>query len=491
MMGEWERLYEEAVREACARLDRLYGVFVAYNANVDAIKFLDEEAIEGMLTELEPRALVRRMNEYPRAADTPMDLVARLLISIEKGKAAEVPVYNMQMQQWLEEKLGADERRIGGQAGIITNVLARLGIPSVITYVPWLSRGEAELFENDNQNIFCPVVRNGKIALVPPVEAATREVGKTNWILEFKKGLTLDVGKRRIVCPRDNRLILSFRPSWIRIHMDEELFARLEDLCAHIDGALLSGYQVMTSTYEDGTTHEKYVEQSVRVIEKLRHISPHLRVHVEFTSIQDRNVRETLLRRIIKANVHSLGLDSVEVANALNVLGHEELAASVLRRESIEYLFEGARILQRELDLERIHVHALGLYICVLNTSERRRLELERTALLFASALAASRAMKGRIDAREDAYEGLKVPISSYGLEELGRLSTYLERCASSGELQAEGLAVVDELSCVCVPTKVVDVPVATVGLGDTISAAAFAVSIAGEHGKAPFCRLE
>lgn len=487
----WESLYRDAVEKACESLDNIEGMFVAYNANVDAIKFLDAPTIEKMVSGLDPSSLLKRMKEYPREADTPLDLVARLLISIEKGKAAEVPVYDMDMEGWLTQHFEPDEVRIGGQAGIITNLLARLNIASVITYVPWLSRREAELFETRNNNVFSPAIVDGRLALVPPPRAARHSMGKTNWILEYKKGLTIEIGKRRIVCPRDNRLILSFRPPWIRLHMDEEVFEHLTEVCAHVDGAVLSGYQIIKRSYEDGTTHETYVNQSVRVIEKLKHISPELKVHVEFSSIQDRVIRETILKDIVRAHVHSLGLDAVEVANALNVLGHEELAASVLRKESIEHLFEGVRILTEELDLERIHVHALGLYICVLRSSDVDRLTQERTALLFASALGAAKAMKGRVESREDAYEGLRVPVSDYGIEALKRLGAYLDESTSGEGTLSDGIAVGERFSCVCIPTKVVESPVATVGLGDTISAGAFAVSIAGEHRKPPFGGLE
>jgi len=476
----WEAHYRDAVEKACASLDQLEGMFVAYNANVDAIKFLDAHTIGRMASGLDSSVLIKRMKEYPRSADTPLDLVARLLISIEKGKAAEVPVYDMQMEKWLRAMFEPDEVHIGGQAGIITNMLAKLGIENVITYVPWLSEGEARLFEAENNNVLSPTIVDGKLALVPPVRAAKHGMGKTNWILEYKKGLIIELGKRRIKCPRDNRLILSFRPPWIRLRMEDEVLEQLEDLCAHVDGALLSGYQIIKNRYDDGTTHETYVEQSVKVIERLRHISPQLKVHVEFTSIQDRTIRETILKNIVKANVYSLGLDAVEVANALNVLGHEELAASVLRMESIEHLFEGVRILLDELDLGRIHVHALGLYICVLKSSDVAQLMRERTALLFASALGAAKATKGRIDSREDAYEGLKVAVSDHGLESVERLAAYLEEYVSYGEsVLFDGLAVGEQFSCVYVPTKVVDKPVATVGLGDTISAGAFVVSLA------------
>jgi|Deesub1362A_J573_1020465.scaffolds.fasta_scaffold00052_25 ADP-dependent phosphofructokinase/glucokinase len=479
----WEELYEEAVKDAIKELENVDGVFVAYNANIDLIRFLSEEDVQRLVDMVDSRELIRRMTEYPRRIDTPLDLIARLMISIEGGKAAEVPVYAMEIDGWLRENVGFDEKRLGGQAGIITHLLSRLDIRNVIAYIPWLSPEIAELIERDN--VFCPVIKNGKPILVPPTEACEKGKGKTNWILEYRKGMNITVGDKRIVCPRDNRLILSFRPPWIRIEMKNELLNRIHNICAHIDGAILSGYQMIKKEYEDGTTYHHYVRNSVEVIKRLREVSPNAKVHVEFTSIQDREIRETILREIVKLNVHSLGLDAVEVANALNVLGHEEIASRIIKRERTENLFEGTKRLFQELELERVHLHALGHYICIRSKEDGvEGAEVERDALLFASALTASRAMKGDVKSREDALLGLHVPVYN-DIDYLLEFLTRYEGC----ETVMEGIVEGEDFYCVIVPTKVVDNPVATVGLGDTISASAFVVNLSKlSKDKSLFC---
>lgn len=68
------------------------------------------------------------MMEYPRQIDSPEDFVARLIISMRDGKAAEVPTYTLDIHEWLSENLGSDVSRMGGQAGIISNLLANMEI---------------------------------------------------------------------------------------------------------------------------------------------------------------------------------------------------------------------------------------------------------------------------------------------------------------------------------------------------------------------------
>ena len=122
----------------------------------------------------------------------------------------------------------------------------------------------------------------------------------------------------------------------------------------------------------------------LQVIEKLKSLNPELRIHVELTSIQNRVIRKAILTEIVAKHVHSLGLDTVEVANALNVLGHEELSYSVIKKEEngIMSLYQGAVQLLKDLSLERVHVHSLGFYICILAKGHPLTLKEHRDFLL-------------------------------------------------------------------------------------------------------------
>nr|6C8Z_A Chain A, ADP-dependent phosphofructokinase [Methanosarcinales]6XIO_A Chain A, ADP-dependent phosphofructokinase [Methanosarcinales archaeon] len=476
-ISEWEKRYNEAYSDISKSLKKVKGIFVAYNSNIDAIKHIDEDDIEKLLEQVDAKEVQERIMEYPRQIDSPADFVARLIISMRDGKAAEVPTYTTDIHEWLTDNLGFDEARMGGQAGIISNLLANMGIKNVIAYVPWLSKEQAEYFV-DSENLLHPVVENGKLELKHPKEAYNPDnKPKVNWIIEFSKGLEVKFAGEKIVVPRDNRLIVSSRPPWIRIDMSEELYEHLPEIGKNIDGAILSGYQMIKEEYEDGKTYKDYVEKAVNVIKRLKEGNPDIRIHVEFTSIQNKLIRKAILKDIVRKHVHSLGLDTVEVANALNVLGYEELAYSVIKKDenAIVALYEGAVILLHELKLERVHVHSLGYYICVVSKDSPVSPEDHRKSLLFASTVAAARALLGNINSLDDIEAGLDVPVSEQGYNQLEKLEKYLVR---------RGICTLEDFEngCICtpnhdviiIPTKVVEKPVATVGIGDTISAAAF-----------------
>ena len=475
-LEEWEQRHREAFYEIKENLPYLDGMFVAYNSNIDAIKHLTASDVCHLLELFEDNALQERTAVYPREIGEPLDFLARLVLSMREGKAAEVPTYTADIHAWLKENLGFDYARMGGQAGIITNLLARLGLNKVVAYVPWLSEEQAEYFAK-SKNLLHPKIENGKLVLKHPKEAFRPDIeSKVNWILEYSKGLPVDCAGEKFTVPRDNRLIISSRPKWLRLDMDRELYEQLDSI-GPLDGAILSGYQMIKEEYEDGSTYKDYVKNSVKVIEKLRALNPEFRIHVELTSIQNRLIRRTILEDIVAGHVHSLGLDTVEVANALNVLGYEELSYAVIQKgeNGIIALYQGAIRLLHDLSLERVHVHCLGFYICVLAKGHPLTLKEHRDALLFSSTLAATQALQGKVLGLEDIEASLKVPVSEKGLEDLDNFRLYcVGRKLCTPEEFEYGYVYGSDHDAVIIPSKVVSQPKATVGIGDAISAGAF-----------------
>jgi ADP-dependent phosphofructokinase/glucokinase len=486
-ISEWDKRYIESYESIARNIHCVNGIFVAYNSNVDAIKHIGPGDVENLLRKVDVDTVQQRIFSYPRQIDSPVDFLARLLIAMKDGKAAEIPTYSTDIHEWLTDNLVFDEARMGGQAGIISNLLANMGLNNVIAYIPWLSPEQADYFVS-SPNLLHPFVREGRMELLPPAEACNPDYkAKVNWIIEFNKGLSVKYAEDRIIVPRNNRLIISSRPPWVRIDMSDEVYEHLPEMGKTVDGAILSGYQMIKEEYEDGKTYRDYIVRAVGAIGQLKKANPDICIHVEFTSIQNKFIRLAILNDIVRNHVHSLGLDTVEVANALNVLGYEELAYSVIKKEedAIVALYEGAVRLLHELKLQRIHVHSLGFYICVVSKDCPIDIEQHLDSLLFASTAAAARALQGGIDSFEDIKAGLDVPISTQGMDQIDKLGAYLVR---QGKCNLDDF----EKGCICtrnhdvliIPTKVVDHPVDTVGIGDTISASAFAAVLAG------MCRL-
>ena len=168
------------------------GVFVGYNACIDFIEYLDGQHLEEVFKEELTVDLATKLftSDYPSRIETKEDFLNSLVKSISKGKAKEIPTYNSpQMNVWFNKVFAeADEHRMGGQSGIIANLLAKLGV-STIVYIPNLNHVQARRFNN---NVLFPVKDPylGQFTLRKITKCGQEEaITKINWIFEYEEDL--------------------------------------------------------------------------------------------------------------------------------------------------------------------------------------------------------------------------------------------------------------------------------------------------------------
>ena len=102
---EWEQRHKEAFSNVKETIPYLEGMFVAYNSNIDFIKHLTEEDLSRLIRLFKGTEIIERIETYPREIKDPLDFIARLLMSMREGKAAEIPTHNSDIHEWLKEHL--------------------------------------------------------------------------------------------------------------------------------------------------------------------------------------------------------------------------------------------------------------------------------------------------------------------------------------------------------------------------------------------------
>ncbi|AEC51147.1 ADP-specific phosphofructokinase [Pyrococcus sp. NA2] len=434
-----------------------FSVYTAYNANIDAIARLRQEVIQNVINEFDPRDVLERIEVYPREISEPLDFVARLVHALKLGKPMEVPLVNEKLNAWFDEKFRYEER-LGGQAGIIANVLAGLRIKKIIAYTPFLPRRLANLFK---ENVLYPVVEDGRLKLKPIREAYRKgDPLKVNRIFEFREGMKIKLGDEMIRVPASGRFIVSARfESISRIETRDELRPYLRDIAREIDGAILSGYQGLRMKYSDGKDANYYLRKAKEDIMAFK--DEGVKVHVEFASIQDRKLRKKVITNIFPL-VDSVGMDEAEIAQILSVLGYRDLADRIFTYNRLEDSILGGMIILDELNFDMLQVHTM-YYVMLITHRNNPLTEEELVKILeFGTTLGAARAYLGDINRPEDYEIGLKVPFNERG--EYVKLR--FEEAKSKLRMREYKIAVV--------PTRLVKEPVLTVGLGDTISTGVF-----------------
>ncbi len=169
------------MRDAHARLERdlaaleELSVFVAYNANVDAIVRVAEELASFLDRPSDPGK-----TGPAKPLESKRDLAAAIARTMAAGHGDEIAMTDA-FAATLEAELKPD-----GQAGIMTNLLTALGT-APITYTYLLSERQLSMFDHP-EAVRYPVLEDETVSYVSLPEAETAERTKINWVFEFREG---------------------------------------------------------------------------------------------------------------------------------------------------------------------------------------------------------------------------------------------------------------------------------------------------------------
>ncbi|MBC7319806.1 hypothetical protein H5T89_04105 [bacterium] len=447
----WEELYREALEEGWKKLQRIPGVITGFHSTIDGLKRVEEDLLKRLLEQFphiksipsEPTSVIR----------SPEDLLVDLLISIREGLAYQRMIENEETFRWTLENIGYDQLRLGGTSANMASLLSPLPLSKILVYANPLTKELAELFP-ERKNLFVLTRENDKPVLRSPRKAwKDQGIFAIHWILEYNKGLKIELDGTTYESPRANRFIAAWNPVNCRLRVSEE-FKRdiflIPDKFTHF---LVSGFHILLERYPEGKTCEDFIVPVAEFVSQMKERLG-LKVHYEFASIGSSLIRSLVVKHIFPV-IDSLGLNEIEFATLLSDFGEQDLAKELKdTRFPIVKLVDGLLKIMERTPLKRIQLHTLGHYISITREKNERN---ERTALLFSAILAATRSLLGRYETLEDLEKGLGVPTIT--------LTGY------------EGIKNIDNFSLVIVPTKVVQSPKLTVGLGDIISSSGFLLS--------------
>jgi ADP-dependent phosphofructokinase/glucokinase len=464
------------------------GVFVGYNACIDFLEYLEHQSLEQIYKEeTTPEILTKLANvsklEYPQEIKNKEDFLFSLIKSLSSGKAKQIPTYvSSQMNKWFNRVFAeADEHRMGGQSGIIANLLSQLGVNTIV-YIPNLSYVQARRFHS--QNILFPIKSEdlGVMSLRNITKCGQEDaITKINWIFEYEEGLNFPIEKLSefITAPRSNRLIIADRPKGLFPGFSNELEPYLPELGSLVDRALLSGYQYLT---EDNVNSWMNREQSF--LKKFVSRNPDLRIHLEFASISNEVVRKTIIEKL-KNNIHSLGCNEVELATILHDLGEFEAETAVSKNESIETIYDGMNIVKKSLGIPRFHLHTLSYHVILINANYCKNVSIDsvQNAALYSALIGTAKTLVGEFTSRNIKDFEIKLatqfPVSYNGVKNLEKIALKLKKedeISDIKEFMSNGIINNEKIWKLVIPTQLTpaDQLKSTVGLGDSISSTAF-----------------
>jgi len=418
-------------------------VFLAHNANVDAIA--SASAVE---SDLEPPAA----GETSSPIDSPAQLSRGIADAMERGDGDLVAISD-EFGAWLEEALDPDETKLGGQAGLMADLLSVVGAAPVL-YTYLLTETQRSMFSEPDAIDF-PLATEQGLSLRPLTEVTNADQTKINWIFEFEDGDTF----YDVTAPTDSRFIAAARPE--RVNLDTGLEDVAAELGASIDCALLSGYHSLKEEYEDGTTYEDRIEVGREFLQGLTAESD-VPIQIEYGVTHKEGLRTAIAERILP-EVDAIGLDSRELDILVDDLGLE----SSRDEDDVVGTYRRLERVRDALDLGCVKAHRTHYFIAATD-EDYCTPEAIREGWDFASIVAAAKATKGTITDAGDLELGLDVDYSRKGQDAVERLAEHVDEPVEDDAVATEGV--------VATPNRVVPDPEGTVGLGDSVAVANFAV---------------
>lgn len=415
----WNKRFTAAFNK---RLKTRKTFLCGFNSNLDYLKRVDEKLLKKLFGSLPPaekrKALALSKKPWRLGSvKSRREAVAALLWSMRNGQGVHV-VASPAVQAWLEKscvKPGAV--RLGGQAGIMANALARQGA-RVLTQMFSFSKKKTRFFDS---RVKAVVPHANHLHTKSLAKTASTRKPKTNWVLEFDQGLSFE----GVTAKASTRAIYSqgFKGVTGFQGFNKKNLLALGEIT---DFFLLGGLHFLES--------REATKRFCRQLGWLKQANSQLFVHWEYVPFSSPGLAKRVLPLLCK-KIDGIGVDDAEVTQIVSLLG--------LRSKGP---VQDALRVAKALRLKRVHVHAPGYHVIVEPGASKEKLV---EASLYSSGVAAR-------------VLGFKKP---------QRIAPQIIARANKLAASVEGVVVV--------PAPVSPKPRFTVGLGDVVAASALAFETA------------
>jgi len=428
-------------------------IICAYPVNLDAVYDLDKESISRFIQSADPSGIKSELKGSIRSRE---DLISSLLYCIQQGSGAEVLIEGQELAEEIEASF-LWSFRLGGNAGIMANLLAGLGARPILN-APALEPRLAALL---SPGVGIPV--SGR--LMEPIPAAERlDTGSKvlHFVFQFKERDRIPSPQGTISAAKDNRFIATYDPVNTQMVSSRDFDAYCQDHIQDIDGAILSGFHLAPP--------DRYREVFPPRIEQIRgwkEANPNFFIHVEMGSFQSQEIVSYFLQLLGQIPLDSLGLNEDELETAGGFSYSDLLTSSAPAGTSgsrWQERVQKAAGLKKNLGIFRVAVHTRDYILSIMDegrlTAREELLALQKGADA-AAALAATGSAKG-MPPEEVNSRGQKAQ------EEFCHQGTLAEAEGRGAVLKKDGLIIS------LMPSLLARKPRITVGLGDTATATIF-----------------
>ena len=431
-------------------------ILCGYNVNIDSVYSINGDEVSELVESQDINEITAKIKSPPNVVNSISDFVAGLVLCMQNGSGAEWLIHEKSVFDFLKNRFfDISIIRMGGNAGIMANVLSEMGADLVVPNVVMPSGTQVSLFSK-------------KSIMLPHSKKAISECSDelVHFVFDFKKGETFLFDGTTIAVPRENRFIATYDCANIKLAVNPYFENYALDHMSEMDGLLLSGFHMLLQTYPDGSTYVKKLNRAVEQIKSWKQLNSRLRVHVELGHFLNSDIAFSVFSKLAQ-HVDCIGMNEDELAMLSGV--HGVPAQCILQMDACSAIDAVVRCAS-EFGVRRmtIHTREFVLNVCAADIANPG-LELE--AMGFGVKCAAAFASTGKLESREFVdSEASILNESIFGKAQVQEVLEYI-----CGKQYGSGVIGEYKGYMVCMlPTILCDNPIATVGLGDTFSSATF-----------------
>ncbi len=459
-VNKWASHYAD-VERTLENMANVRSVATAFNTNIDAVIKISGKKLAIMADKL--GVSWEELNRIDRfSLEEPIDVIKGIFRCFSKGIAEEW-LANRLVYDFMVENIGFDRLQMGGQGGIVANVMAVCGVKHVYNHCGSLPAQQALLFL-DKENLFS-FDEKGKASKAREINRK-KDVPLIHWIIEFDRGDEFVLKGHSVVCPKANRFIATYDPLNSKLVMDNAFVAYLKK--NPVDVVILSGYHPLTAE-QDG---EVLVENSLPIVEDWQKRGS--MIHLEIASTQDALVRKAVVEKIA-SRVASIGLNERETIDVLQVIGEDDLAQCCEKNTEAVNLFKAILRIKQKVGCKRVQLHMFGMYLTIQDEGFDINPLANRRGMCLAAVVAAGKAGKGQLNDVQNLTWAAGKSVCQQGVEGLKAVGEYIHDAAFA----ETGIGKYEGFDIIAVPTILVENPVTLVGMGDTISSVSFVGAVA------------
>lgn len=450
----WQQHYA-AVPQQLQQATAIDTVVTAFNTNIDAVAKISGRQLS---TWAEHFALAETdITAPPTAIFEPCDVIRGICKCFIHGIAEEWLIENMATADWLKHDMPHDRLAMGGQAGIIANLAAVLGIKRVIAHTASHPKTQATQFLSyDNLLGF------DEKGILKPAHQISRknETPLIHHIIEFAKDDVLALNGKTYTCPKANRFIATYDPANLALTVNPAFVKHINQY--GYDYLILSGFHNLTASH-NGLSR---IDAIVPLLKQWRQSWPQGLIHLELASTQDKIIRREIVEKIAPLT-DSLGLNDREALDILEVIDAPHFARLQNQPLTASDLFAIALKIKTFTGTPRLQLHMFGLYFTLQNKNFKISPQQNLHGMLTAAVVAASKAGNGKIEKPADLLWVLQNQNGNFNFTALQNLSAHL----SAPQLTSTGIFENENYTLIATPTLLINNPKTLVGMGDTISA--------------------